>query len=545
METLGIIIAALGMCFFGVYRFREAFRQFPLEKLRQYTFLGFENPFASASLGVGVTAIMGDNFTVFLILGAWISSEVISLASSYLMGVWCNVGLLSLVYLNMLSPTPVIYFFVGFMCLLYKMQEFKQIRIYVDIVFGLSFILFGFQLIRGYIPILESLPLFQAAAAYLKGWWLFAFLFGFFVRMGLRSLFMVAVIGIIGIETSIFDLQQLVLFFAGSSLETTIFALKLASQFTGGFKQLAIVQIVFHLLSFGVACLIFLGLVIFKIDDPSSFWFLGSSPDLLVPNFAAVYLSISALLMTGIKGYVTRTIEQKWPLESNEDLSQLKFIQRQAVKAPEIALDMVRKEQKRLLHSILHYLEILRVEKNRLLGIVEDAHTAFFSLNADILAFIDKVSRRTTSQTLFQSFLNLSMQQKIIFSIENEFFRFATLFLSGVSHAETKLLYENFLESLDVSLMMMINMIETEYVDEVEIEALLSNKSAIVESLRKDFLLQANYLSKKEKQNILDMTLLFERIIWLMGDLMKSSIEHETYNAKEKEKKRRWMEELK
>jgi Na+/phosphate symporter len=543
------LFASLGLIVYGVARLDSGVRQLPMDKLRDYLLKVFKGPFRSALFGAGSAAVLADTLPHYLVVGSLMGMRAVTLFYAIIVMVWTIPGALALYYLTAVPLRTIILFLFGVFCFLMTSNHLKKYRAVLEAFFGLVIIIFGSIHLSRSVAVIHLFPWFIYILDQAKASHLLVFTAGMVVWLSVKSVWVALLIAASAIQAEGFQTSQVAAFLGGTCTAITLYGAYVFQKITGGYKQLYALRICF----FATASILLISWssisLLFNRPDFINWIFnFGTSSRLICGNILMLSYIVSAFTLSVFRPIVAKTIDGLWPIVDVNNLARPKYIERQAVNAPEIAMNMVQNEQARFLEPLLRYLEIARERPISAEKQLEKIHEDFTSLQLAIETFLSELSEKQVSDQIVESFLNLTVRQKAYRSLENEVFQFTQLLLPIQNSPQIKSLMESMLEALDVTLMNLKDVIDAESdiskKDDTLLDILLADRTDIIENVRKSFLDKQSQFTVGEKKDILDATLHFERSLWFVEQLTKQVFDTRHSYAEHLKTKKRWMNQL-
>jgi phosphate:Na+ symporter len=550
MSTVIQLFFSVGVCYYGVYWLNSAIMQFPLDFTRDMLLKVYKSNIRSSAFGAITSAFFTDNLAIFVLLGSLMSIGSLALKYAYLVLVWSCVGVISLVYVMPLSIDPFVYFFLGFVCFQVTSVRWGRHRNLITGLFGLALILFGVMSLYHTTLELREAPWFMNFIQMSEGSIFIPLILGFILQIGLRSVFLVILVGATILELKVYNLDALLAYFTGAAIGSTVHWAILHQHSIREFKQLSALLVIYY----ATCSVIFLIPVLIQqatgyVDMVDFLNNSGISSKNLSANIMGIGLVTAALITSILKPYYEKKILEYWPtFDITEDPGAPRFLEKQALNTPEIALNMVQYEQVRLLTPMLSYLEILRNKLPHSLEEIERVRQSTLMLEGAIQNFLTELSGNRLNSLVLERFLNMSIRQKVYRSLGIEIYEFAKTMISDLESTDLEDLKNNLMEALDVTIMNLKDVMEIEgtasqYKNPM-LEVLLADRSDVIENQRKAFLSKESRLGLLEKKQILDSTLHFERALWLVEELVQLAYENRDRHEKDLETKKRWLNEL-
>jgi phosphate:Na+ symporter len=213
------------------------------------------------------------------------------------------------------------------------------------------------------------------------------------------------------------------------------------------------------------------------------------------------------------------------PPTQEEELAKLHYIHEHALSDPDLALDMIEKEQSRLLSRFPDYLHAARAEDSppgtadyRMLS------KAFGSISTELTAFLsDLMKNPEMDSTTSNRLLNLLDRNNLIVSVERNLFQFVETARKAGNLESLEMMMYNFIEGMDSLQRAAVEAMQTG--NNADIDLLLTitfDRGGLMEQMRKDSFSEGMTLGNQDRANLFYLISLFERGVWLLNKLGKS-----------------------
>jgi phosphate:Na+ symporter len=238
----------------------------------------------------------------------------------------------------------------------------------------------------------------------------------------------------------------------------------------------------------------------------------------------AVYVALifqfgAALLLLLVHRPILERIRQWFPPSSAEVLSKEAFIHERASDSPETALMLIEKEQFRLLERLPQYIDFVRENTKRSDKYHPDAyHEAFAHISGKIGSTLAQISAHGLSQATSDQLIRTTKLEEQLVTLENIVHRLAVQMLDEHDSPRAGELGRNIMESIDFMILTAIDAIESKDSDEIAtLEMLTQDRSAMMTKIRHSYFESEQDLSNKDRNFVLDITILFENAVHTLG----------------------------
>jgi phosphate:Na+ symporter len=205
-----------------------------------------------------------------------------------------------------------------------------------------------------------------------------------------------------------------------------------------------------------------------------------------------------------------------FPESEQDSISKTKYIYPEAVEDPDIAINLITKEQDRLIASLTSYLEPLRNADDDVMPVTV-RNAANMQLANEIKQFIDELSHHELGQEM-SHILELQSRNEAIISLLNSLHTFTTTVGETQNHTEN--LSGSIVESLHLILTLMEETVANDENDEMLLE-LTSERSQLMDDLR-NRLLYDEATNVAERKSLYVSTRVFERVLWQLRQMLIS-----------------------
>jgi len=174
-------------------------------------------------------------------------------------------------------------------------------------------------------------------------------------------------------------------------------------------------------------------------------------------QMALVYLVFNLVVCLALSFTLNpyhRLLQRFWPPTQEEDESKVTFIHEKALNDPESAMDLVEREQLRLVERLPVYMAGLRSalstgEKFNFPSI----HDPFKSVSTEVQSFLNELHAKDLPRQSSDRFLNLLNRQNFIDTLEDNVYQLAESVYHSSCSDDLKKLILNFVEGLDAILL--------------------------------------------------------------------------------------------
>jgi phosphate:Na+ symporter len=387
-------------------------------------------------------------------------------------------------------------------------------------LFGLAMIMYGLYLVKsgaaGFAGAEWVAPLLQS----IHDHYMIAFIMGLVLTLLVQSNLAIMMIAIAFAAAGFLELEETAMAMYGAQAGTGLLTYVFSFHAHGRARQVVATQIAFDI----VATVTFV--VLFYVELLTGFPLVFALAKGLSGGLGtqAVYVALifqfgAALLLLLVHRPILERIRQWFPPSSAEVLSKEAFIHERASDSPDTALMLVEKEQFRLLERLPQYIDYVRENTNGSGKHHPDAyHEAFTRISGKIGSTLAQVSAHGLGQATSDQLIRTTKLEEQLVTLENIVHRLAVQMLDEHDSSRAGALGRNIMESIDFMILTAIDAIESKDSDEIAtLEMLTQDRSAMMTKIRHNYFESEKDLSNKDRNFVLDITILFENAVHTLG----------------------------
>ena len=522
-------LGGLAIFLFGMKNMSEGMKAVAGGRMRRIIASVTDKPFMAVASGVAVTFLLqSSSITTVLVVG-FVNSGLMMLTQAIGVILGANIGttITGWILALKVGKYGLVILAAGVFMLFVARAE--RMRFIAGVIMGLGMIFYGLELMKEGFKPMRQMPEFVewfsyfSAESYLGV--LKCALVGCVLTVIVQS--SSATLGItMGLAaTRVIPFETAAALVLGENLGTTITAILASIGAKTAAKRTAYSHVLFNLI--GVAWITAVFPVYIKLIDhlvASGSRLLGT-PSNVMAKIALVHSGFNLMntllflpLIPLLALVVTRLVPD---MTDTEDISKPKFLNDQALKSPDIALDLLEREQNHLIKTLQGHIGVIRTENAESRGKdLSTLHHAFVEVFREVEEFATELVDRKLSLDLSQRVLQAVNRQDLIVSAENSLFQLGEylgrLPDTGVPKGEA----DNFIEGLDAILQTASDAIDSS--DPVDVEILLAitaDKSDVIKEIHDGYLSAQFDLPLQDKSVLLNISNLFERIVWTLHKL--------------------------
>jgi phosphate:Na+ symporter len=466
------------------------------------------------------------NAASYIVLGL-VTTGFMPLGRAFLVVCWSAVGTAAIVLMATIRIELVVLYLVGITSFL-QVSRFRDSPLWgpaISALFGVGTLFLGLQILRRSLGPMTDAPWFAEVIEFSHGAPVVLLALGAVMALVVQSSSTVAAAVVALSATGWLTFEALAALIYGSTVGSAAASLVIGCRMTGTGRQLLLFQAFSKVL--GVAALLLLGGVEAALGRPST---VHAAIDLMADGLGAqtgiaftLVQIVSALLATALRRPLAGLCRRLSPADAVESLSQPRFLYEEALEEPMTAVDLATREQARLAALLPQLLDPVRVD-----GPAEGQPTDTLTRGARGLGqaidrFLnDILARRPHADAVGRTVALRSRNELLLSQLDT-----LVSLLASVRRLEAAAALRPFLEGMVESLHMIIETTAETLgsLDPEEVAMLrlmTGDRGDVVESMRQAAIRDHAGLQPAEQEELLRLTGLFERSIWIMGRLART-----------------------
>jgi phosphate:Na+ symporter len=509
VSPLLTILGGLGLFFIGIGQLGGQLQALSGRRLRQALAGATRRRAGAAGAGFLLGIMTQSSNAVTFITAGMVTTGLLRLPAALPLLAWSNAGTAALVLLasvDLRLAALVLLAMAGFGGW-FGLDGSARRKALLGAAASIGLIFLGLALVKQGASPLRELPLTRSL---LEGALATDFLAGLLVTLVAQSSSTISILAVTLVEAGLLGFHQAAMVVYGASLGSGLAVLLFSGRLTGPARRIAVYQTGFKALG----TLLFLALFLLE--------HLGGIPLLLAACEAAaptaggrigllflLFQLVTALAMAPLDRPALRLLDRLVPQGAAEALSRPAYLYEQGLEDPETALELVEREQDRLLARLPAVLDGLRDSGEAApQGLLprETLLSANAAVEAAVLRFLDTLLQQGRLQAALDRLVALEARQALLTALRETVGEFAEAVQQG--RAEPGEAMAGLLGNLTESLHMLLT--ELAEGDAATLLALTTDRSALMDRMRR----RAATAGRQEL--LLRVTALFERAVWLI-----------------------------
>ncbi len=514
VELLALYLAGLSFFFTGVAGIGENLRLMSGQRFRLLLGRATNHPMLAGMLGALMGTLTQSASVVAFILKGMVAGGMLTLERALIVLACANIGTAVLVFAAAVDIHLPVLLLIGLSGLLLASKLWARLTPGFAAAMSLGLVLFGLEMMKqAFRPVGESSRALDLSN-FLNYFPDAAFFASTAIRSVVHSSSAVAAIAVTATKGSSLGDFPAMMGMAGLGLGSAIMGYVFSRKLVGVPKQISIHQAMTNL---GAAVVIAGSLTIERFTRvPLLLALVRRMSDSTAGRIAVMYFLFNVVIVLvalATLRWAPAWLVKTFPPTHEEDLSQPKYLQQEALGSPETALDLVALEQMRMMKALDLYLRSARGEA----GIkLTELHGAAETLGMEIDAFLEALIRMPIATKLAARVISFQRKDETLRALEENVFAFAEA-LEG--HHAAAAVAGQMVEALDTIRLTAVDALKSKDAGDIEmLIRLTADRGGMMEKVR-------NRLSLDESQDVTDVaalhyaTTLFERNVWLLRQL--------------------------
>ncbi|MCK9914413.1 Na/Pi symporter [Microbacteriaceae bacterium K1510] len=519
MHAIAPFLTGLGLFFCGVHFVSSHLVPLAGRRLRNILSRLGGQPVLAAIFGSFAGAITQSTNAVTSVMIGLVSAGMIDKRRAILIPVWSNVGLSLLVILVAVDLRLAASYLVALagVSVYFGLDRTDRIRHAVGTLLGLGLLFIGMQMLKeGTEPLRDGL-LQDGAFATAARFPALLFLIGAGLAMLCQSSSVASALAVAATHASLIDVSSAFWLVYGANFGAAGNYLLAALPHRGDAAQIAIMQVVQKLSGlFVVFVVLAIGAIIGRPLIAELTGALAHSPSAQVAWLFLLYQVVGALLSTIFINQILPLLERIAPPSKLQELSKPAYLIEDALIEPTTALDLVAREEHRLLQRLPAMLDTVRADAEGVPIPPATLHAAAVTITGAMARFLGSIlesnlerANREKATRLQHRTANLNA----LYESLDEFIQTCKLARQSPSSGRVA---DQMIEALHALLMALADAADTDDLSEREMTlALLTYRDELMERIRQRVLREDPDMPAKAQEALFAATMLFERIIWL------------------------------
>lgn len=522
MEALGYIIAGIGVFFVGLNLLSSAMKSLAGRRFRQNFARWIGSGLKAGTVGF-ISGFLSQSMSALsFIIGSLVGAGMLPVRRGILFIFWANAGIGIMIILAVLNIKIAVLFILGLSGLSFAFNKPKGIDNFSQALFGGAMLFFGLIMLRSGAEPLAAMPWFETFLTRTQASYMLSFLAGAILTSICQSSTAISILAISLTQVGILSMEQTMMIIYGTNVGSGVISWILSSGIKGTPRQLIMSQVLFNILT----AMIFVPLFYLEIftNVPLVLALMQSLNLPLEQQGAMIYLLFNwggaVILSLGLNPFY-KFMSGFWPATDEENWSRPKYLSDDTPDTPEIAIALLSKEQENLMQHLRAYPQLLFEQSDQKENTIEALHSSYASISREVSSQAGETAKQHLSHSTMEFLLLTQNKQKQMDNLE-ELLHYFTLTCIRLSPSLQEKFQNTFLQSLDF---LLHTAGETEassdVVDADNLIQLTRDKGQVFQSIRAAYLSGEDRLDLNERNTFLELTGIFERIVWTLGRIAR------------------------
>lgn len=522
MEALGYIIAGIGVFFVGLKLLSSALKSLAGRRFRQNFARWIGSDLKAGTVGF-ISGFLSQSMSALsFIIGSLVGAGMIPVKRGILVIFWANAGVGIMIILAVLNIKIAVLFVLGLSGLSFAFNKPQGTDKLSQALFGGAMLFFGLIMLRTGAEPLAAMPWFETFLTSTQTSYMLSFIAGAILTSICQSSSAISILAISLTQVGILSMEQTVMIIYGSNVGSGVISWILSSGIKGTPRQLVMSQVLFNILT----AMIFVPLFYLEVlgDIPLVLALMQGLKLPLEQQAALIYLFFNwggAVVLSLVLNSFYKSLSRFWPATAEEKWSRPKYLSDDSPDTPEIAITLLSKEQENLMQHLRAYPQLLIQQSDQKEGTAHSLHSSYASISREVSSQAGETVRQHLSHNTMEFLLIIQNKQKQMDNLEEllHYFALTCIKLKRPLHEKFP---QAFLQSLDF---LLHTAGETETSSDVEdannLIQLTRDKGQVFKSIRSAYLRGENDLELNERNTFLELTSIFERIVWTLGRIAR------------------------
>ena len=520
VEIIGKILLGLGLMFTGVQLLSSGLKQLSSRRFRKVATRVVSSRAKALLFGVGSGVIMQSTSAALMILASLITAGLINVSQAIAILTGFSVGNTILLFFVTMHLEAAVTFIVGVCGIALYFSKSDKYRNAFLIGMGLGLIFFGIEIMTAGVKPLRQEAWFTGAMTFSISYPFLSILAGMALGFIAQSSTAVALVAIGLAKANILTGPQTFLFMYGAAIGSTLFKAMLGQGFRGTSQQLVRFVNMFNV--FGATVFILLYYIEVYFHVPLVMALLQYITPSLEHQASIVFLLFnltSATFFTAINKPLTGWLARRSPPSEEEDLAQPKYLLDFQPEDPESGLELIHLEQTREFEQIAALFASAR--ENQEGADLASRYEAINTLSRAIADASEMVAAMPMHHLTAKDHAYYQTRQALLGQIAESVTEGVKTIVNTRNNKVLERLSISCMESIDLLIQLALEAQKSNMAEDIALfKKLSSGNSPSMERVRNEYINSDVLVTAKDKGSMLDLTIITEKIIWLLNRLI-------------------------
>jgi phosphate:Na+ symporter len=520
---LANLVGGLGLFFSGLRLVGANLRQAAGRQLRAVIGHLTRNRRIAGIVGVVTGTLVQSSSGVVFILVSLETTGLTTVRQALPIVTWANVGGSLLIFAAVLDLRLAVLYLIGVAGVAFAFDRSHRNHA-LGALFGIGMLFYGIELMKTGAQPLRDQQWFSHLLEGNTQSLLLAFAGSVLFSFVTHSSTAVAILCIGFAVTGLLGPFPTMMALYGANLGSTFSRMVLSSNLRGSARQIPAFQDLFKI----TGAVVFVSLLYLEAFErvPLVYALVGALSSRIDRQMALVFLIFNlstAIVFSLAQPLIERLLAKVLPADEHDDLSKPRFLYDEALKEPATALDLIEQEQLRLAKRLRAYSDALRSgpgspQRAR----ARTLQTPFAAVAARIETFQQELVDELLGSVETERLTNLQNRMSLLIYVEDSLRALTAATEATSAEGRLAALLSTFVEGLDFVLATMIDAFEG--ADDGALALLIritDDRGDLTDRLRQDFLAEHSSISRTDRAGLLQVTSMFERVVWIIQRLAR------------------------
>lgn len=516
-ESLPLFLAGLVFFFLGLDGVKASLKGLASRSMRRRARAAVSSPFRAAVLGVTFGALSQSATAVSFLLAGLVSARLLPLTRALSVVAWANPGTAILAFLAAVNLNLATLWLIGLAGLGLRNRRLRSASAALGAVLGIGFLLFGLtQLKRAAAPMQEA-EWFATISVALNGSLVLGFIAGALLRVVIQSSSAIVVILIALCGRGLLGVEQAMMVIHGTGVGIGLSVILLGQGLRGEALRISYWQAILN----ACAASILGAWMLFAATD-----LLPSLPGLLSMARVSIETDLAIgfllqMLLCPLAGWIlrhrsARILAALAPEAAEDALARPRYLDEGVLEDSELAMDLVRREQARVVAALPALLDRARLDATVAMGLDHrEVRAALGALGGEIAGFLADLAAAEKDHDQGVQVASAIARQQALAELVESVDEMATAIDRLPADSVARMLGGGLAEASDVLLGTLREWLERgDSADRELLEVMTSDRGEQMEAVRRNAV-GAEFGTPADQATILYATSLFERTVYL------------------------------
>lgn len=519
IATIAPLVAGLGLFFCGVHFIAANVTPLVGRRLRAVLMRVAGHPSLAAVSGIVAGMITQSSNAVVFIASGLVSGGIIDKRRAMLVPTWSQVGssvIVILVAIDLRIAASYAVAIAGF-AIYFGLARNDRMRHTVHAVLGAGLLFLGLEMLKAGAGPIRDLLIADGAVQYAAKAPLVMLLFGTGLTIACQSAHVTSAIAVAAVNIGLVDFSAACLLVYGANLGSLINYYLLAASMSGESRQITLMQVAQKIAGFAGI----LPIVVAEIVTGRPFFELAASvfTATVGGKVAFVFLyyqAIGCLLCTVGFAPLVALLERLSPPTKLQELSRPAFLVDEALVEPALAVDLVGREERRLLELLPTMLDSIRADAVGSEASSDVVKSAGISVSRAMAGYLEAILGADVERNDRERVIRLQHRTSNLGALFDALGNFVAASGTARQWPSSGRVAGQMVEALHALLTALVDAVASDDpADRELVLALLGHRDELMERIRQRVLREDPAMPPAAQEALFTATMLFERIVWL------------------------------